>query len=102
MTLLASPLTRPLPPKALPAKLLAWLNLSHLENATVFVIVKARAMTIHRDVSFIHLSKFHMRFDLLIVTSQIKLCSLKTASIPKPTQHAGAIYMLNQKNLLSV
>jgi hypothetical protein len=33
------------PEKADPAKLDAWLNLSHLENASVFIIVKTSAMT---------------------------------------------------------
>ena len=35
----------PLPYIALLAKLLAWLNLSHRENATVFVMVRTSAMT---------------------------------------------------------
>lgn len=32
-------------PNAPPAKLLAWLNLSHLEKATVFVTVRINAIT---------------------------------------------------------
>lgn len=32
-------------PNAVPAKLLAWLNLSQRENATVFVIVNINAIT---------------------------------------------------------
>lgn len=42
----ASPLAIPLPLNALPAHPLAWLNLSHLENATVFVMVRTNAITI--------------------------------------------------------
>lgn len=34
-----------LPPKALPAMLDAWLNLSHREKARVFIMVSTRAMT---------------------------------------------------------
>lgn len=44
--LLASDLAIPPPLNALPARLDAWLNLSHLENATVFVIVNINAIAI--------------------------------------------------------
>jgi hypothetical protein len=39
-------LANPDPYKAPEAKPVAWLNLSHLENARVFVIVRTRAITV--------------------------------------------------------
>lgn len=41
-------------PKAVPASEDAWLNLSHLEKATVFVIVKTKAMTVIESVLDLH------------------------------------------------
>lgn len=38
-------------PRAEPARFEAWLNLSHLEKARVFIIVRAKAMTVQNDVS---------------------------------------------------
>jgi hypothetical protein len=37
--------------KALPARLEAWLNLSHREKASVFMIVKTSAMTVEFSIS---------------------------------------------------
>lgn len=39
------------PPKAEPARFDAWLNLSHLEKARVFMMVKTRAMTVKAPIS---------------------------------------------------
>lgn len=44
-------------PKALPARLEAWLNLSQREKARVFIIVRTRAMT-GRRVSTAHVVVF--------------------------------------------
>lgn len=117
-------LAKPEPLNALPAKLEAWLNLSHLENATVFVMVKANAITNnnHQKVnleslekSICHIPKPRLRTDrhrekeevdresiLPFVTSQIRFCRRTSARMASAIQSAGAVYMLSQKNLLSV
>jgi hypothetical protein len=49
-------------PNALPAKLDAWLNLSHLENARVFMTVKTNAMT----MCLVSNSRYLFFFPLLL------------------------------------
>ena len=51
--------------KALPARLDAWLNLSHLEKASVFVIERASAMAIVDHIS-VPLASFIFHLSLSI------------------------------------
>lgn len=92
------------PPKALFAKVEAWLNLSHREKATVFVIVRIRAIpaSVKLVQNISNNRPLYARFILPTRLSQITLTSLTIAKTAKPTHRAGVTYRLNQKNRLSV
>lgn len=48
-------------PRALPARLEAWLNLSHREKASVFIIVSTRAITMNHDILAFNPALEHLR-----------------------------------------
>lgn len=95
------------PESARLAKVDAWLNRSHRENATVLVMVKINAMTGTADRGQL-LSprktpgRLTRREDLPIKLSQMTLLRLTMARTASPTHNAGVTYKLSQKNLLSV
>lgn len=68
--LLAMLPARLLVPKALPARLEAWLNLSQREKARVFIMVRTRAMTVGDLLAF--LASHVILIDLL----SLCLCAL--------------------------
>lgn len=76
----------------------AWPNLSHLENASVFVTVRIIAMTLHVSHARCgHLVAIHAPTRLNQMN--FSLASAKTAIA---IQHAGDAYNAIQKNRLSV
>lgn len=90
----ATLLAKPPPYMALDAKFEAWLNLSHLEKASVFVIVRTSAMTNLKGNPRQHsaiapLSKIREIQDLPIRLSQMTFSSLTMANIASPTHNAG-------------
>lgn len=94
------------PPKARFAYVDAWLNLSLREKATVFVIVRTRAIatttnSISDPLSDPWCTRGGMK-NSPTKLSQITLLSRIIARMANPTQSAGAAYRLNQKNRLSV
>ena len=101
----------PIPPdRALLAKVDAWLNLSHLENAPVLVIVRIRAIAsnwrqCHEITPWCQV--WNKKGSLISLNSptrlsQITFWSLTSARIARPIHRAGVAYRLSQKNLLSV
>jgi hypothetical protein len=78
-------LARPPVFNALPAKFDACPNLSHLENASVFVTVKLNAMTRnHQHLCFAHLSNSNIPTRVNQINSKLKI-----ATIAKPIQSRG-------------
>jgi hypothetical protein len=109
----AMDLANPPPLNAEFARFDAWLNLSHLENAIVLVMVRIKAMAIYINIVILIYSisgkknKEQVFFfgggeDSPTITNQIAFNNLTSARIASPTHNAGARYKLSQKNRLSV
>jgi len=82
--------------RALEAKLVAWLNLSHLEKATVFVMVRTRAMAVTvGQLLFVDGRAFGEAWnDIPTKVSQsgdgeMRLSIFMMATTPMTTQSAG-------------
>lgn len=95
--------------RALLANVDAWLNRSQREKATVFVMVKARAIAIskvskNKKYTTIQASAYKPGGIINSPTklNQITPCNLTSARIASAIHNAGVAYRLNQKNLLSV
>jgi hypothetical protein len=90
--------------RALDARLVAWLNLSHLEKAIVLVVVSTRAIAIRllAVYSSNHLTQNSPTSVNHNGVSAMKLINLMMATIPITTHRAGCAYRAIQKNRLSV
>lgn len=85
--LLARLVAKLVDPKAPPAKLLAWLNLSHRENASVLMIVRANAIARYY-ISILGKAKEKMGLDSPTRGSH-KNCSRIIARIAINIHHSG-------------
>jgi hypothetical protein len=96
-------LASPDPYMAFEAKPLAWLNLSHLEKASVFVMVRTSAMTANMLAFLLSLkaSSFPQHSYLPTKVNQINF-NPTSAKMASTTHSTGCTYNAIQKNLLSV